>query len=117
MESAWRYQKVDADGGTNAHMIVTSRNVSGQNKTVDEIAQTDFWSTNNENDIVRYFPASGIKVGTSYYAESYGFFWSSTEANNDEGWIMRFNSEYNLAEMATVDKDNLYSVRLFVSGN
>ncbi|MDI9606486.1 MAG: hypothetical protein QM305_14405 [Bacteroidota bacterium] len=123
MVSAWRYERVGAQGGTNAHMIVTSRNVYGQTAiTVEDIATADFWSSNTGNDVVRYFPASGVKVGNNYYSESYGLFWSSTEVpvgegESIEGYFMRFDSGNYNANRGSDEKTDLYSVRLFVSGN
>jgi hypothetical protein len=106
--SAWKYEYTGKTTN-NCHLKITSRSVYGQTITVDQIADASFWSTNTENDIIRYFPASGnyqdpgdVGIG--------GAFWSSTS-----GKIMGFRDTY--ATSRSGDNNKGFSVRLFTSGN
>ena len=106
--SAWKYEYI-GNGTNNCHKKITSRSVYGQTITVNQIADASFWSTNTEDDVVRYFPASGNKQTPSDVGKG-GAFWSSTS-----GKIIGFNSIYASSHNA----GNYYgfSVRLFTSGN
>jgi len=106
--SAWKYQYIGY-GTNNCHLKITSRSVYGQTITVDQIADASFWSTNTENDIVRYFPASGNSDDPGDVGIG-GAFWSSTS-----GKIMGFRDTY--ATSKSGDNNKGFSVRLFTSGN
>ncbi len=106
--SAWKYQYIGY-GTNNCHLKITSRSVYGQTITVDQIADALFWSTNTENDIVRYFPASGNSDDPGDVGIG-GAFWSSTS-----GKIMGFRDTY--ATSKSGDNNKGFSVRLFTSGN
>jgi hypothetical protein len=69
MVSAWKYERID--GGTQTtHVKITSRMLKGQAPvTVDDIKLPGFWSSNNEDDVIRHFPAGGLGQ----------FFWGMTQ--------------------------------------
>ncbi len=106
--SAWRYQYI-GNGTNNCHLKITSRSVYGQTIAVDDIKNATFWDNNTENDIVRYFPASGNDHAPQDVGVG-GAFWSSTS-----GKIMGFKDR----DASSKDGNNTYgfSVRLFISGN
>ncbi len=106
--SAWKYEYTGKNTN-NCHLKITSRSVYGQTITVDQIADALFWSTNTENDIVRYFPASGNSDDPGDVGIG-GAFWSSTS-----GKIMGFRDTY--ATSKSGDNNKGFSVRLFTSGN
>jgi hypothetical protein len=106
--SAWKYEYTGKTTN-NCHLKITSRSVYGQTITVDDITNATFWNNNTENDVIRYFPASGnyqdpgdVGIG--------GAFWSSTS-----GKIMGFRDTY--ATSKSGDNNKGFSVRLFTSGN
>lgn len=53
--SAWKYEYMWGDGKQTA-LYVTCRNV-GSEVTLEDIEREDFWTTNDEDDVKRYFPA------------------------------------------------------------
>jgi hypothetical protein len=106
--SAWKYEYTGKTTN-NCHLKITSRSVYGQTITVDDITNATFWNNNTENDVIRYFPASGnyqdpgdVGIG--------GAFWSSTSEK-----IMGFRDTY--ATSKSGDNNKGFSVRLFTSGN
>ncbi|MGI6572194.1 MAG: hypothetical protein ACOX19_01930 [Fermentimonas sp.] len=117
MISAWKYEHIS--DGDNTHMKITSRNVYGQTGiTVDNITNDEFWNNNAENDVSRYFPASGVWLegeAQPVIVTNYGFFWSSTEANDTQGRMLVFGSAN--ANIDTRLRSDGLSVRLFISGN
>jgi len=106
--SAWKYEYFGY-GTNNCHLKITSRSVYGQTITVDQIADASFWNTNTENDIVRYFPASGNSDDPGDVGIG-GAFRSSTSEK-----IMGFRDTY--ATSKSGDNNKGFSVRLFTSGN
>ncbi len=105
--SAWRYQYIGY-GTNNCHLKITSRSVYGQTINVDDITNATFWANNTENDVVRYFPASGNQDLSDRGIG--GAFRSSTS-----GYIMDFRDTY--AQSKSGDNNKGFSVRLFTSGN
>ena len=105
--SAWKYEYI-GNGTNNCHLKITSRSVYGQTITVNQIADASFWSTNTEDDVVRYFPASGNKQTPSDVGKG-------GASGLDIRKIIGFNSIYASSHNA----GNYYgfSVRLFTSGN
>ncbi|MGI6572383.1 MAG: PL29 family lyase N-terminal domain-containing protein [Fermentimonas sp.] len=87
MVSAWKYEYIS--DGNNTHMKITSRMLKGQAPViVDDIKLDSFWSSNTEDDVIRYFPAGGMQyywygmlfkdgIGTKGY-----FFSSTTNPDN-----------------------------------
>ncbi|HHU97638.1 MAG TPA: collagen-like protein [Petrimonas sp.] len=112
--SAWRYEYIS--DGNNTHIKVTSRSLKGQTVvTVDEIAKTEFWSANGDNDVTRHFPASGyFYSGSLNSVDTHGYFWSSSPRGSN-AWIMGFGSSY--ASSGGSHRDHGLSVRLFASGD
>ena len=106
--SAWKYEYTGKNTN-NCHLKITSRSVYGQTITVDQIADASFWNTNTENDIVRYFPASGNSDDPGDVGIG-GAFRSSTSEK-----IMGFRDTY--ATSKSGDNNKGFSVRLFTSGN
>lgn len=117
MISAWKYEHIS--NGDNTHMKITSRNLYGQTGiTVVNITNDDFWNNNTENDVFRYFPASGVWLEGEtqpVIVTSYGFFWSSAEANDTQGRMLVFGSDN--ANIDTRLRSNGLSIRLFFTGN
>ncbi len=106
--SAWKYQCIGY-GTNNCHLKITSRSVYGQTITVDDITNAAFWDNNTENDVVRYFPASGNSEDPGDVGKG-GAFWSSTSKR-----IMGFRNTY--AQSKSGNNSYGFSVRLFTSGN
>jgi len=111
--SAWKYEYIS--DGDNTHMMITSRGVA-PSVTITNIANEAFWSSGNENDVVRYFPASGYKndSGTLYNFGNLGYFWSSSLDSNTHAWSMSFGSSTAMSGSNTY-RGNSLSVRLFVN--
>ena len=110
MVSAWRYELIDYNKNS-CHMKITSRNVTSS-VTIETISGSTYWDSNNENDVIRYFPASGRSNG--YGLRIIGFFWSATEdqINPDYACCLLFNNtEARTSNLYS--KTNGYTVRLF----
>ena len=106
--SAWRYEYIGWNTN-NCHLKITSRSVYGQIVSIDNIADPTYWSSNSENDIVRYFPASGNDKVPSDVGKG-GAFWSSTS-----GKIMGFTNGF--ASSHSSSNTYGFSVRLFTTSN
>ncbi len=117
MLSAWKYEYNDDTNLEHTHLKVTCRNVV-PSIPIDTIAQYTFWITNNKNDIVRYFPASGwVTSGHPNVVGTGGYFWSSTQYRPDK-YDNLFYSMYftpTVVQFNRNDKLLEYSVRLFVN--
>ncbi|MDI9521925.1 MAG: hypothetical protein QM237_01505 [Bacteroidota bacterium] len=112
--SAWRYEYIR--DGNDTHLKITSRGLQGQtNVTVGDIAQADFWSANAENDVIRYFPASGFFSGSYRFVGSDGYFWSSSGTQDNMSDHMYFSKNY--AGLSGNNRSFGFSVRLFTSGD
>lgn len=114
--SAWKYEFKYYDTN-NCHLKITSRSVYGQTITITDIANGTFWSTNTENDFVRYLPASGWGYTDNVYWERrLCFVWSSSPGDSGGAWIMRLNN----SRAYSGDTDDPYRkliVRLFTTSN
>lgn len=124
-KSAWRYEYVDnplSPGTKKAPqkmLRITVRRLGGTNEelTVETIADPKWWANNNDEDIVKIFPASGF----FYYADDEkrtnagknGYFWSSTEYNSGTSRAMDFSSGGAYTCYYWNSKSYRYSVRLF----
>jgi hypothetical protein len=117
MVSAWKYEYIS--DGNNTHMKITSRRVSSY-VTIDDITENNgaFWNSGNENDIVRYFPASGYYEGSLRKdLGTNGYFWSSTKKGTDFAFAMTFRSSDASSSSGGYWKTKRYTVRLFTPGN
>ncbi|HPK29967.1 MAG TPA: hypothetical protein PK979_02870 [Bacteroidales bacterium] len=117
MVSAWKYEYIS--DGNNTHMTITSRRVSSS-VTIDDITENNgaFWNSGNENDIVRYFPASGYYEGSLRKNLGInGYFWSSTKKGTDFAFAMTFRSSDASSSSGGYWKTNRYTVRLFTPEN
>ena len=117
MVSAWKYEYIS--DGNNTHMTITSRRVSSS-VTIDDITENNgaFWNSGNENDIVRYFPASGYYEGSLRKdLGTNGYFWSSTKKGTDFAFAMTFRSSDASSSSGGYWKTKRYTVRLFTPGN
>ncbi len=113
--SAWKYEYIGKNTD-NCHLKITSRSVYGQTVSITDIENDTFWSTNTENDVVRYFPASGWKyLDSVYHRRSLGNFWSSS-LNGDERWYMQF-SDSGARSSSSITPDRSFTVRLFATNN
>lgn len=111
MISAWKYEYIS--NGNNTHLKVTSRNIA-PSVTIDSIANANFWTSGNGNDVVRYFPASGYKSssGSPGLVAQHGYFWSSTaEGSSSSAWGVgiRPYSAYTYTGSKTLK----FTIRLF----
>ena len=106
MVTAWRYELINYNTNT-CHMKITSRNVA-PSETIGNIATSTYWNSNNGNDVIRYFPASG-RSNTG--KNKMGLFWSATSGKrllfDDKG----SSTNKNLTTSSQV------TVRLFVPGD
>ena len=90
--SAWRYELSNNNTETqnpgtiyNQIMIVTQRYLGPDFKgTIDDIANEEFWNTNNGDDVVRKFPAAGSSL-TSYHVDGYYCSTSKIETGDYQG--------------------------------
>jgi len=109
MVSAWKYEYNYDPNKEHTHMKITSRNVA-PSETIGNIADETFWTTGNENDIVRYFPASGFYYYKITYRGTEGYFRSATESSGFALYI-HFNS--GTPQSYTTYMHTRTSVRLF----
>ncbi len=119
MISAWKYQFVstDYDGFTDndTHLKITSRNVA-PSVTVHEIADEMFWDNDNENDVVRCFPASGIYSSGVISKGKYSIFWSSTWVTNvSNNAVIMYSDKFCAAPAHRLIMSAGATVRLFKS--
>ena len=112
--SAWKYEYRGT--GNNTHLKITSRSVNGQTVSITDIEDDTFWSSNTENDIVRYFPASGWKY-TDFlkFRGSNGFFWSSSPQGS-YSWGTEYSSSSANSNYSSTYERRL-SIRLFATSN
>jgi len=112
--SAWKYEY--RGSGNNTHLKITSRSVYEQTVSITDIEDDTFWSSNTENNIVRYFPASGWKY-TDFlkFRGSNGFFWSSSPQGSYSWGTEYFSSSANSNYSSTYERR--LSVRLFATNN
>ena len=100
LRTAFKYEYIDnPEGGTGEFvkaLKITSRylgpDVPGSPITVDQVKDESFWSSNNQNDVVRILPASGAldAQGTPIpgkFGES-GYYWAS-ETNSTKALGLR----------------------------
>lgn len=95
MLAAYRYQVVGTLTSNNldSHLKVTVRYLGPDfSGDVDEIAKESYWSSNDNADVIRIFPACGMKskTGLVSYNGAMGFYWSSTEFEGDRAVYMDF---------------------------
>ena len=112
--SAWKYEY--RGSGNNTHLKITSRSVYEQTVSITDIEDDTFWSSNTENDIVRYFPASGWKY-TDFlkFRGSNGFFWSSSPQGS-YSWGTEYSSSSANSNYSSTYERRL-SIRLFATSN
>jgi hypothetical protein len=112
--SAWKYEY--RGSGNNTHLKITSRSVYEQTVSITDIEDDTFWSSNTENNIVRYFPASGWKY-TDFlkFRGSNGFFWSSSPQGS-YSWGTEYSSSSANSNYSSTYERRL-SVRLFATNN
>lgn len=104
--SAYRWEPVFTDDDTNQTKIkglkVTCRllGAAGAGLDVKELAKSDYWTTGNQADVVRYFPASGYgnytDDGTVMDVNSRGRYWSTTPRNETAtgAWGFGFDADF-----------------------
>ena len=111
--SAWRYEYTTLNGGR--VMKITCRSLQNKNTLppLEEIATSEFWDTNNHEDLVRYFPAAGFidSEDESFGKSSAGYYWSSTKHNMWFSWNALFGNEYACTYQG--ESSNRFSIRLF----
>ncbi len=104
--SAYRWEPVFTDDDTDQTKIkglkVTCRllGAAGAGLDVKELAKSDYWTTGNQADVVRYFPASGYgnytDDGTVMDVNSRGRYWSTTPRNETAtgAWGFGFDADF-----------------------
>lgn len=111
--SAWRYEYTTLNGGR--VMKITCRSLQNKSTlpTLEEIAASEFWDTNNGEDVVRYFPAAGFidSEDEPFGESSAGYYWSSTKHNMWYSWNALFGKEYACTYQG--ESSNRFSIRLF----
>ena len=123
--SAWRYEYVDnpASQGTaeapQKMLRITVRPLGNAQPdlTIETIADSKWWASNNAEDIVRVFPAAGF----FYYASdekktnpgTHGYYWSSTPYNAGNSRSMDFFYDGAYTRYYWNSNSYRYSVRLF----
>ena len=111
--SAWRYEYTTLNGGR--VMKITCRSLQNKNTLppLEEIATSEFWDTNNHEDLVQYFPAAGFidSEDESFGKSSAGYYWSSTKHNMWFSWNALFGNEYACTYQG--ESSNRFSIRLF----
>jgi hypothetical protein len=117
MVSAWKYELFHYNTNT-CHMKITSRNVA-PSETIGNIADETFWTTGNENDIVRCFPASGYYFHNISYRGARGYFRSTTTTEHSSNpsssaLYMYFDYYYSTPSHSSY-KATRTSVRLFAN--
>lgn len=93
--SAWVYSYADNKYGDGKILIILARPLSPNDKfTPKDITKDSFWKSNNEQDILRVFPACGQMNPETKSVENqgdYGFYWSQTEDYMGK-YLMNFSS-------------------------
>jgi len=116
MVSAWKYELLNYKTNT-CHIKITSRNVA-PSIIIDSITVNNgaFWTTGNENDIVRCFPASGFYYYNIKRQGIEGYFRSTTVSSSNptaSALYMYFDS--GTARSYSTYMQTRTSVRLFVN--
>ncbi len=114
--SAWKYEYFPDATGAHTYMKITCRNVSPA-LSLSNISNAAFWSSNNQYDVIRYFPASGYKESPNGATTAKGnssYFCSSTRETGANSWTTSFSN--TRAYSTYFDNDYyLISVRLFTN--
>ena len=104
--SAYKWEPVFSADDTDKTKIdglkVTCRLLGNAGATLDvkELAKADYWSTNNNEDVERFFPAAGYgnytKDGSVMDRNSRGRYWSITPRNEQEtgAWGFGFDADF-----------------------
>ncbi len=116
MVSAWKYELLNYNTNT-CHIKITSRNVA-PSIIIDSITVNNgaFWTTGNENDIVRCFPASGYIYYNITHRGGAGYFRSTTVSSSNpttSALYMYFDS--GTARSHSSYMNTRTSVRLFAN--
>lgn len=113
--SAWKYEYFPDATGARTYMKITCRNVSPA-LSLSNISNAAFWSSNNQYDVIRYFPASGYKDsnGTLYSKGNSSYFCSSDRDLYNDSYTMTFTNS-RAYTMYFNNDSNLISARLFTN--
>ncbi len=115
--TATRYAYIDNPNEGGGKMLkVTFRylGVAGASTTIDQIANEEYWQSNNTSDVSFLFPAAGYRASTGSSVinkGTAGYYWLTTGASATMGRRMVFGS-LNVA-VSTMSKETPLSVRLF----
>ena len=115
METAWKYEYIT--DGSDTYMKISSRNVVGMGFIVMDIDDATFWNSNNQNDVIRHFPASGGIYEGALEDTDYGFFFLHPKP--DDSWpsySLGFGSS-GCALYHSTDENDKLNVRLFETLN
>lgn len=121
--SAYKWEAVFSQDDTNQTKIdglkVTCRLLGNAGATLDvkEVANDSYWSTGNEEDVVRFFPAAGYgnytEDGTVMDCNSRGRYWSSTPRNEEETGAWGFGFDANFVMTYPWVATSRYCLRCF----
>lgn len=84
IRSAYRFEYTANPDGVGKALIITARYLGPEQTgvTIEDIAKSEYWSTDNDQNIVRVFPCAGYKLfdsGEIQTANVWGSYWASTE--------------------------------------
>lgn len=94
---------------------ITARPVASD-LSIEKVADSLFWESDTDADVIRYFPASSYKMaddGNVLYGGSDGSFWTATTKSDKNAWGMYFYYEEALL-FDLSPRSLLRSVRLFL---
>ena len=93
-KTAYRYELVGdfISGNLESAMRVTGRYLENSIVELETISNASWWNSNNQYDIIHYFPANGRNDGTLNNVGMRGHYWVSNEASNpSNAWVMIFS--------------------------
>lgn len=89
----------------------------GIDTDIKEVATDDFWATNNENDVIRYFPTAGYGDYTGeddiVDLNAYGRYWSCTTREDSNNGAWGFGFDGSIIIVYNWIKSSAYSLRCF----
>ena len=110
--SAWRYEILTNNEERTMRITVRSLKDETTQISIEDIGKDSFWT--GENEVVRLFPASGIKTSSGSVAlrGSDGYFWAVTDKGGLNGWGMFFDG--SSSDVGGYMRKLQCSVRLFM---
>ncbi len=113
--SAWKYEYIYDDKRENTYMKITSRLVSSSTSLGDIVEDPNFWITNTEDDVVRYFPATGLG-GTLLKSVGLSDIFLSRTPSKSNTYIIEFTASH-AGYHTSHPQNSPATVRLFANYN